>query len=606
MGRNLSYRLISVLLLSSWLMSWFAPAGARAALVPGLETPQTMLPQETNATSTLQGTVTSLGYCNLNPAPVEGAEVTLETQDGITSTLTTASGYYQFEFDLDVGVTATITATVNALDHELGQVSGIILGADELVVQDFELVWLVSCTSAEPAALEVTLEAGQTTTLPLRLSNTGAISTTYTITEQPGGFTPFLVPAYPTSQEIVLGDAAWGHSDLAPGMAYTPPAARPNNELIITQSLSQSILSGNSISCNSSGFHTENSYLRVFDLADYNISYDFAISRVEIGVEKAVGMEGVQPAILNIYTIGSDLNWDNMILLNTVYVEVTDTALSILSIPVPTTIPANSILVVEFLTPNGLFSTEDGTLFGNSFFIGSNDQGQTGSSYIIAEACIDDAIDDYPITIENLGFPAMHIVMNVYGDIAIEDPGEVAWLKETPLSGTLDPGGSTDIEVLFTPAYTLTTGTYTSTLLIATDDPNNNPLNIPVTLHVVEYSLELTAQEDYIVTDSGEVVTFTLTLTNTSLGATDRFDLSITDDVFTTTLSTPVTPLLAPGETYTFTVEVEAGWLYQNLVMDRIIVLAQFHTRPIYKAQVYLTTRIRALDIFLPLVFKSP
>ena len=60
--------------------------------------------------------------------------------------------------------------------------------------------------------------------------------------------------------------------------------------------------------------------------------------------------------------------------------------------------------MVEVYTPDGQGS-------GNFFFIGSNAAGQTGSSYLASAACS----APEPTTTGNLGFPDMHIVMNVTG-----------------------------------------------------------------------------------------------------------------------------------------------------------------------------------------------
>lgn len=592
MGRAWRYRIISILLILSWFTGLFASIPARAALVPEANFSPAEFPQAIDALSVLEGTVSSLGYCDANPAPLEGALVSIETNDGQTDTRTTDEfGAYTFEFELELETSLTITAKVTAPDHAAGSVSEIIVEAGAVTTQDFGLRWLMPCTQADPTLLEVTLEAGQTTTRSIRLNNTGAASTQFAITEHAGTFTPFPESSPELTQEIVIGDAAWTHSDLPAGLTVYPALARPDNELMLTQSLSQLLIAGNSISCNAGGYHTENSYWRIFDLADYAITHDFAVSRVEIGIEQAVGAGGSQSVTVNLYTIGNDLNWDNLVLLNSVDVTVADTTLAILNIPIPTLVPAGSLLVVEFLTPDGL-------VLGNSLFVGSNDKGQTGPTYLTADEC--NVYD--PLPTEALGFPDMHLVMNVYGDISLVDPGDVAWLKQTPLEGMVTAGGSFDIEVLFTPAYTLTAGTYTSLLQIATDDPENNPLQIPVTMNIIDHNLSLTADSVYITGDPGSVVTYALTLTNSSLGVTDSFSLSVLDADFKTTLNSTSTPQLEPGESFTFEVEVVVGSLTDHLLFDTIKVLAIFQADPFYRTDIALTTRIRTLDLYLPMV----
>ena len=74
-------------------------------------------------------------------------------------------------------------------------------------------------------------------------------------------------------------------------------------------------------------------------------------------------------------------------------------------IPVTGTDPAGSELVVEIFTP-------DGQTAGHSFFIGSNNLGQTGPSYLLAADCG----VTVPTPTGSIGFPGMHIVMNVTGE----------------------------------------------------------------------------------------------------------------------------------------------------------------------------------------------
>jgi hypothetical protein len=83
---------------------------------------------------------------------------------------------------------------------------------------------------------------------------------------------------------------------------------------------------------------------------------------------------------------------------------VNDQSLSIVNIPVTGTAPAGSQLVVEILTP-------DGQAAGNSFFIGSNSAPETGPSYLRAPDC---GVTT-PTTTAAIGFPNMHIVLNVNG-----------------------------------------------------------------------------------------------------------------------------------------------------------------------------------------------
>jgi len=200
----------------------------------------------------------------------------------------------------------------------------------------------------------------------------------------------------------------------------------------ITQSSSQAITSLNSVSCNAGGVHVENSYYRAFTLSSFGITNQFDIASVDVGVELAnaggtipppgaapgistkgtkvgVGAPGAtsQPITIKLYTssmpfpTGFPGSLTQIGITNT---TVNDTSLSIVNIPVTGSAPAGSQLVVEVLTP-------DGTAAGNSFFIGSNTAAETGPSYLRAPGC---GVTN-PTTTAAIGFPNMHIVMNVNG-----------------------------------------------------------------------------------------------------------------------------------------------------------------------------------------------
>jgi hypothetical protein len=201
----------------------------------------------------------------------------------------------------------------------------------------------------------------------------------------------------------------------------------------ITHSSSQAITPLNSVSCNDGIGHTDNHYWRAFNLPSFSITNTFHVQSIDIGIETASagGMttpgrtssisrhlrqparrssaqapQGVgQPVTVLVHTNteapfpGGTLNF-----LNSVTVNVADQSGTILNVPINADVPAGSELVVEIFTP-------DGTAAGNLFFIGSNAAAETGPSYLSAADC---GINT-PTTTAALGFPDMHIVMNVNG-----------------------------------------------------------------------------------------------------------------------------------------------------------------------------------------------
>lgn len=187
--------------------------------------------------------------------------------------------------------------------------------------------------------------------------------------------------------------------------------------IILTESVSQTLIVGNSAACNMGGIHTDNHYLRIFDLPTFGIDKDFKISNVSFGIEQSIPAGTTQPLQVRLYTLNGIFQFANMTLISTTITDVTSQEMTILNVPVSGTAPAGSKLVVDIFTP-------DGEAAGNSFFIGSNNLGETGPSYIAAAEC---GIPE-PTLVANVGYPNMMIVMNVTGTVL-----QTTWINYLPL-----------------------------------------------------------------------------------------------------------------------------------------------------------------------------
>lgn len=178
----------------------------------------------------------------------------------------------------------------------------------------------------------------------------------------------------------------------------------------ITHSTDQSTITQfNSVSCNAGGLHTDNSYMRRFTLADFGIADTFNVASVDVGIETAAGATGSQPVDVNLYTIatGTPLTFANLgAPIGTTNATVADQAMTVLNIPVTGAAPAGADLVVEIFTPEGQTA-------GNSFFVGSNPNGQTGPTYLAAADC---GVPE-PLDTASIGFPDMHLVLLVHGKV---------------------------------------------------------------------------------------------------------------------------------------------------------------------------------------------
>jgi hypothetical protein len=185
--------------------------------------------------------------------------------------------------------------------------------------------------------------------------------------------------------DIVVPDADPGGTPDAspPGTPDAPPGTPV--PITLTQSTNTTtITAANSVSCNGGTpnfYHAENSYYRVFNLPAMGVTSAFTITRVDVGIEDATGTGGSQAANLKLYTLNGALMLANLTPIGTVPLTVTDQQLTVLQIPVPSTVvPAGSQLVVEFHTP-------DGQTLMNRFFVGSNALGESAQTFIRATAC---------------------------------------------------------------------------------------------------------------------------------------------------------------------------------------------------------------------------
>jgi hypothetical protein len=177
----------------------------------------------------------------------------------------------------------------------------------------------------------------------------------------------------------------------------------------ITQSVSQAIISGNSIACaDISGFTFETHYTRAFDLTSFGIAGAFAVCEVEVAVEAALSVAEIQPLTVALYwTESGAFPGGTLTPIGTTTVMIPDQDQSYVIVPVTGTAPPGSELVVDV-------ASSDGTVDLAAFYIGSNAAGQTGPGYLTAPDCgiaTPTDLADPPIN-----RPNMHIVINVRGD----------------------------------------------------------------------------------------------------------------------------------------------------------------------------------------------
>ncbi|MEM9558407.1 MAG: hypothetical protein AAGC60_29415 [Acidobacteriota bacterium] len=211
--------------------------------------------------------------------------------------------------------------------------------------------------------------------------------------------------------------------------------------IVLSQSSSTAVEALNSVACTGGGLHTDNSYFRAFDGSDVGGLAWFEVCSISLGIESATGAGGDQPVEIILWAgpdgfpTGFPGSYTQIA---STSVQIPDQALTVIEIPITPVVPGDvDLLVVEVFTPNG--QTE-----GNRFFIGSNNAGESGPSYIQAADC--SAPTPTPTSV--IGIPQMQIVLEVNGDLVIPD-------DPPPLVPVLQPTGLLILTVLLVLAGSL-------------------------------------------------------------------------------------------------------------------------------------------------------
>jgi len=182
----------------------------------------------------------------------------------------------------------------------------------------------------------------------------------------------------------------------------------------LTQTTSDMVGSSNSIACgNPDGTTAENSWYRIYRLADANITSGLRVVAVTFGVQESIGMPAVQVKIGtysgNIQPPPSQLDIGLISPITAVTFMVPNTlstAPTTVTVPIIANVPPLSQMIVEVFAPN---------LNGTSkyVYLGGNSLGEAKPSYLRAPsgACA----TPQPKSTTVLGFPNSHLVINVSG-----------------------------------------------------------------------------------------------------------------------------------------------------------------------------------------------
>lgn len=208
-----------------------------------------------------------------------------------------------------------------------------------------------------------------------------------------------------------------------------------------------------------------------------------------------------------------------------------------------------------------------------------------------------------PLKNSNIGYSDNRLLgNNIFNWLAEPAYGDVPWYTTSPISGTIPPYSTQEITVYFD-ATGMTAGTYSTELAIEHTDPNkNSPVMVPVTLHVTE-QIAAVSMAATTTTGSGypgDTVVYTITVTNQGNG-NDTFALSA-DGTWDAVFSANDTGVLAPGESFVFTVSIAIPPGTSGDESDTTAVIATSQLNSAVSEQIELTTNVTLPYIFLPIV----
>jgi len=210
---------------------------------------------------------------------------------------------------------------------------------------------------------------------------------------------------------VSVAQTSLSTSPLTPGSFAVRDVIHPLAPQQISQSVdSNTLVAGTSVACVGTGgsITTDNHWWRLFDLDDdHALTGALTVESVDYGIETSTGLQTLTAATYCLDE-GLPLLLAFLTLVGVNTVDHPDAELEFFNIAVGGACDtATQDLAMEMSSEDCL---ESGTCL--QMFIGANDLGQTGPSYLSAEDC---ALPD-PVDGADFGFPDMHLVYVVNGD----------------------------------------------------------------------------------------------------------------------------------------------------------------------------------------------
>ena len=175
-------------------------------------------------------------------------------------------------------------------------------------------------------------------------------------------------------------------------------------QVTLTQTTNNDIVEG-TVACSAGGVTSDNIYYRAFDLAALGYS-QFDVNQVTFGVESFANPSSAFAVDVIIYSNpGGNFPAGTLTQIASVSVPISISDLGTLkTVAIDASVVAPAKLVFAIRIP-------DETAGTTVFFIGSNNNGQSAPGYISSAGC---GITS-PQTMADIGFPEVHLIMDVTG-----------------------------------------------------------------------------------------------------------------------------------------------------------------------------------------------
>ncbi len=149
----------------------------------------------------ISGTVKLLGHCDLNPLPVNGLPVLLQSESGFSVTLYTGvDGRYSFPLD-PAGTPYRVSVAMDGYEPQV--LSGIVIASQVTTTANINLRRLEPCGTVNPERVDAALLANQSETQVISLTNSGMVSSGISIDFAPAA--PWLAVS-PTTFDLEAGE----------------------------------------------------------------------------------------------------------------------------------------------------------------------------------------------------------------------------------------------------------------------------------------------------------------------------------------------------------------------------------------------------------------